>query len=159
MSDFNTKKKFYENKDIMFDYNIINNKNINTENQLRTQKVLYKKKKSKNKRLTSYGNFTPGRGFGNLDANNIIRTGIDSRTDKKEYSTKMESNLNNRFDFLFDDKKQQVHTNVNFNMGGESTRSQQLNSDCIFKYKKTDLLKEQNELKEHKENDGFGFKY
>ena len=54
----------------------------------------------------------------------------------------MESKLNNRFDFLFDDRKQQVHANVNFNMGGESTRIQQLNSDCIFKYKKTDLVKE-----------------
>ena len=162
MSDFNSKKKFYESKDVMFDYSMTNNKNINTETQLRTHQVNDKKKKSKNKRLTSYGNFTAGRGFGNLDANNVIRTGIDSRVDKKNHSTKIESNVNNRFDFLFDDRKQQIHANVNFNMGGESTRVQQLNSDCIFKYKKNDLLND-NESKNIKNiknvKNGFDFKY
>ena len=154
MSDFNTKKKFYENKDIMFEYNVTNNKSINAENQLRNLQVIDKKKNYKNKRLTSYGNFTPGRGFGNLDANNNIRMGTDSRLDKKKYTTKVESKLNNRFDFLFDDRKQQVHADVNFNMGGESTRIQQLKSDCIFKYKKTDLVKESKDNKKK-----FDFKY
>lgn len=156
MADFNSKKKFYENKEVMFDYNVSNNKSINTENQLRNLQINDKKKKFKNKRLTSYGNFTPGRGFGNLDANNIIRMGTDSRTDKKTYSTKMESNVNNRFDYLFDDRKQQVHANVNFNMGGESTRVQQLNSDCIFSYKKTDLVEESKDIRDKKK---FNFKY
>ena len=156
MTDFNTKKKFYENKDIMFDYNVTNHKNINTENTLRSNQLLDKKKQSNNKRLISYGNFTAGRGFGNLEANNDIRMGKNSRNDKKNYSTKMESNVNNRFDFLFDDKKQQVHGNVNFNMGGESTRIQQLNSDCIFSYKKTDLVEEKKVVPNKKD---FDFKY
>ena len=156
MSEFNSKKKFYESKDIMFDYNVTNNKSINTENQLRNLKVIDKKKQAKNKRLTSYGNFTAGRGFGNLDANNMIRMGADSRTDKKTHNTKMESNVNDRFDYLFDNRKQQVYANVNFNMGGESTRIQQLNSDCIFKYKKTDLVEETKDIKKKK---NFDFKY
>ena len=92
MSDFNTKKKFYENKDIMFEYNVTNNKSINTENQLRNLQVIDKKKNYKNKRLTSYGNFTPGRGFGNLDANNNIRMGTDSRLDKKTILLKWKVN-------------------------------------------------------------------
>ena len=47
MSEFNSKKKFYESKDIMFDYNVTNNKSINTENQLRNLKVIDKKNKPK----------------------------------------------------------------------------------------------------------------
>ena len=157
MSDFNTKKKFYQNTDVMFDYTL-SNRNINTENELRTSKIKDKKKinKIKNKRLTSYGNFTAGRGFGNLDANNNIRYGFNSRDDKKEFVNKKEGELNNRFDFLFDSKKQQAHGNISFNLGGESTRSQQLKSDSIFKYKKTDFFEENDDKVKPV---GYDFKY
>ena len=162
MSEFNTKKKFYKDSDVMFDYTIVN-RSINTENNLRTKYLKDKKKvnKAKNKRLTSYGNFTAGRGFGNLDANNNIRYGFNSREDKQDFATKREGKLNNRFDFLFDDKKQQVHGNISFNLSGESTRSQQLTSDSIFKYKKTDFFKEQSDDKsvDKSEPVGFNFKY
>tara|TARA_B110000908_G_C10262171_1_gene460181 strand:- start:3531 stop:4010 length:480 start_codon:yes stop_codon:yes gene_type:complete len=159
MDDFKTKKKFYKDSDIMFDYNVTNNRNINTENQLRNLNLTNKKevKKFNNKRLISYGNFTAGRGLGNLDANNIIRNGVNSRMDTKEHSTKIEGSVNNRFDFLFDDKKQQAHGNINFNRAGESTRIQQLKSDSIFKYKKSGFIEEP-ESKNTK-SDGFYFKY
>ena len=47
MTDFNSKKKFYENKDVMFDYNVLNNKSINTENQLRSLQINDNKKNLK----------------------------------------------------------------------------------------------------------------
>ena len=137
MNNFKDKKKFYENKEIIFNYNTPV-KNINTENNMsRDTNINSFKNNNKdttiyNKRLKSNGNFTAGRGFGNLSTNNIIRFGKDSRSDKKIYSNHLEKKINNRFDYIFDDNKQKAHANNILNIGGESTRKQQLNSGCIF---------------------------
>lgn len=105
-----------------------------------------KNQKSKNlepKRLINYGNFTPGKGFGNLNQNNEIRFGVDSRNDNNKFKVKKESMINDRFDYLFDSKKQSAeHLILPFNRGGEITRKNNLNGDKIFKYQEDDLLKD-----------------
>jgi len=45
-------------------------------------------------------NQEPGRGFGNLNINNEIRTGDEGRIDTHEFKNYRESEVNNRFDFI-----------------------------------------------------------
>jgi len=79
--------------------------------------------------------FGPGRGFGNLNINNEIRNGINTRADNNNFKKKSEKEINNRFNFL--DKNYQNINNIIFpyTRGGEITRKQ-LDKNKNFNYNK-----------------------
>lgn len=137
----NTKKKFYENSEI-FNYEIPE-KNINTERNITNNLKNQKSKQLEPKRLKNYGNFTAGRGLGNLNENNEIRFGSDSRLDNEKFKLKKESMVNDRFDYLFDTKKQSTeHLILPFNRGGEITRKVNTDGEKIFRYQEDELNKD-----------------
>lgn len=129
------KKKFYESE-IALSYQV--RKDINAETFLRNSQKSKDNSIKNSNRLKNYGNFTPGRGFGNLQNNNFVRFGENTRKDKKEFNKNLERNINYRFDYLFDDKKQQAFTKNNLKMN-ENTRKQQIRSDSIFDHQKFDF--------------------
>ena len=133
------KKKFYE-CEIAISHQI--KKDVNTENFLRTSQKSTKIKSNESNRLKNFGNFAPGRGFGNLYNNNSMRFGENSRHDTKQFSKDLESNANFRFDFLFDNKKQKAFTESTLKIN-ENTRKQQVRSESIFDYKKFDFNEKQ----------------
>lgn len=119
----------------------LNKKDINTDTFLRNTNMSTIQTDTNN-RLTNYGDFTPGRGFGNLHNNNTMRLGENSRNDNKNFSKTLESNINCRFDYLFDNKKQMAFTQNNIIMN-QNTRKQQIKSDKIFDHHKFDFSEKQ----------------
>lgn len=116
-------------------------RDVNAESFLRKSNV---KKSSESKtKYINFGNYTAGRGFGNLDNNNFVHFGENSRDDNNKFNNNLEQNINCRFDYLFDNKKQMAFASDNPVMKGSSTRKQQLNSESVFHHNSVDM----NELK------------
>lgn len=120
-------------------------RDVNTESFLRNSKN-DNSKKNTNDRLANYGNHAPGRGLGNLESNNFIHFGENSRNDKKKFDNKLEQSIDCRFDYLFDNKKQMAFANYDSQINGSSTRKQNLSSESVFNHNRLDMteLKQKN---------------
>lgn len=116
-------------------------RDVNAEDFLRKSNI---KKSNENKnKYINFGNYTAGRGFGNLDNNNFVHFGKNSRDDNKKFNNNLEEDVNYRFDYLFDNKKQMAFASDNHIIKGSSTRKQHLNSESVFNHNSIDM----NELK------------
>ena len=78
----------------------------------------------KSKQYVSYygDHYGPGKGFGNFDTNNSIRTGESTRLDNEIFYKKQESTINNRQDIIFKNYQNPKNLILPFPRGGEITR-------------------------------------
>lgn len=98
--------------------NIINN-NVNVNNDVNNNIS------SKPDYFLMTSNNSAGRGFGNLDVSNFIRNGDSSRTDKKMYKEKIESQVT--FEYKFNYLEEISKPEPNDRIGLSTRKQNQLN--------------------------------
>ena len=73
----------------------------------------------------------PGRGFGNLNVSNNIRTGDFTRTETKVFKAEKESEMLERWEFIDDRFAKPQNLVMEMPRGGETTRKLQNDLTCI----------------------------
>jgi len=123
-------KKYYDSNERNIKSSYFN-PNVEDETFL-LQPKLFSKKKSETdsnppkvvkKNNAMYGNhYGPGKGFGNLDVNNLIRNGDSTRSSNDNFNKNIESSINNRVDLINKNYQDPNHIILPFPRGGEITR-------------------------------------
>jgi hypothetical protein len=125
----------YQNKtSIELKSNLDHNKfDLLYSNQTKKQNI---PKKNKNMAIINDKPYVgAGRGIGDLDISELIRTGQDTRRYNDEYKEKQESNIINRFDILDKDYQDPKNVIMDIPRGGIQTRKIKKNKKPFgFKY-------------------------
>lgn len=118
----NSKQKsqiLLKNKIQPFDYNTdLQSNNLQMEKNIQSQ----------------YGiSFTPGKGFGNLNVNNSLRNGINTREIDDDMKKKDGENITTRFDYITKNYQNPDNLILPFARGGEITRNNNTLDNSKFK--------------------------